>query len=224
LGVNYIPWDSTTFGMKAYEIDSYNEELLKQTTEKNSHYTIKVNPLCDKSLLHKYSFYYVDTLLQPSCKEADIHLFISENLKLRIDTNHYKYDINLFEKMIEGLFQHGRFHRDFNINKEDADTRYKSWFKQIFDTGSVHVCLFEENVVGFMAYKDNNLLLTGLDKSIQGKGLAKYFWSESFKEIFKNFSNVVTSVSSTNLSVLNLYNSLGFKFNNPMDVYHKYNN
>ncbi|CAH2716749.1 hypothetical protein BACCIP111895_03937 [Neobacillus rhizosphaerae] len=223
LGINFIPWDSKTFGIKCYDIVSYNEEVLKQTDDKEGHFTIKVNPLSDKSLLQRYGFYYVDTLIQPNCEKDNFKSFKFEKDTLRIDTNHVDYDLELFTDMFDGLFRHGRFHRDFNINNDDADKRYMSWFKQIFDEGVIHVCLYEDNAVGFMAYKGNDLLLTGLDKSVKGKGLAKYFWSESCKVILNNYGSFITSVSATNLAALNLYNSLGFKFNNPIDVYHKFN-
>ncbi|MDQ6994771.1 MAG: hypothetical protein Q9M18_04165, partial [Mariprofundaceae bacterium] len=59
------PWDSHIFHMPCFEITKLNEEALQIACKNSAHYTIKVDPLADKRLLHKYGFYYTDTLIEP---------------------------------------------------------------------------------------------------------------------------------------------------------------
>jgi ribosomal protein S18 acetylase RimI-like enzyme len=58
--------------------------------------------------------------------------------------------------------------------------------------------------------------------SFRGKGLAKYLWSTGCRELFKRgHKELSSSISAANLAVLNLYSSLGFRFRNAVDVYHR---
>ena len=59
-------------------------------------------------------------------------------------------------------------------------------------------------------------------KKYRGQGLAKFWWSLVCCRLFADgFDEVSSSVSAANLAVLNLYASLGFKFKEATDVYHK---
>jgi ribosomal protein S18 acetylase RimI-like enzyme len=78
-----------------------------------------------------------------------------------------------------------------------------------------------ESVAGFFAFSRNKILLHALSESFRGKGLAKYFWSAACEKLFsQGFSELISSISASNLAVLNLYASLGFRFRKPLDVYH----
>ena len=51
--------------------------------------------------------------------------------------------------------------------------------------------------------------------------MAKYFWSKACQAMFKlGYKEIISSISTSNVAVLNLYTSLGFKFKNVQDVYH----
>ncbi len=62
-----VPWDKAAFGFDCFEIADPHPELLKKALTTTGHYTVKVDPLADKSSLHEYGFYYCDTLIEPWC-------------------------------------------------------------------------------------------------------------------------------------------------------------
>jgi ribosomal protein S18 acetylase RimI-like enzyme len=81
--------------------------------------------------------------------------------------------------------------------------------------------LFNNELAGFVACIENRLVLHALNQSYRGKGLAKFFWSSFCQHLFsQGYSELTSSISTTNMPVLNLYCSLGFNFRNPVDVYH----
>ena len=61
------PWDSAAFGVDAYEITDPSRESLEVAVRFPGHYTVRVDPLASKQLLHEYGFYYCDTLIEPYC-------------------------------------------------------------------------------------------------------------------------------------------------------------
>jgi hypothetical protein len=211
------PWDKKVYGIETYELEEYSESLLLKTDLPSAHFTLKVDPLADKSLLHKYGFYYADTLIKPYCKKEWFKGAYNSEVSLS-----HSFDLEAILKNVGHNFQHSRFHRDFNLEKDKADERYLNWLTDLYNKNSVHAYYYKDRVVGFFAYSDNQILLHALDSSVKGKGLAKYFWTLSIEELFTRFNEVESSISATNMPVLNLYSSLGFKFKEPVDVYHKF--
>ena len=63
------PWDSRIFGFNTFEIVDTSDGNLKKTLERIfqenrlGHYTVKLNPLNNKKILHEFGFYYCDTLI-----------------------------------------------------------------------------------------------------------------------------------------------------------------
>ena len=81
--------------------------------------------------------------------------------------------------------------------------------------------LYEGELAGFFCISENKLMLHAVLKKLQGKGLSKYFWSAVCRKLFQlGHKELTSSVSATNLPVVNLYASLGFRFRNTLDVYH----
>lgn len=81
--------------------------------------------------------------------------------------------------------------------------------------------MYKQELVGLWGFSENKILLHALKSNYRGKGMAKYFWSLACQEMFKlNDQEISSSISASNLAVLNLYSSLGFKFKNPQNIYH----
>ena len=215
--IHATPWDTKVFNHSCFEITEINEETLRHAATTPGHYTVKVDPLASKALLHKYGFYYTDTLIQPYCKATG---FVSlSHKKVSIGRNP---DIDMLLPMCDGAFLHGRFHRDFNLKKIDADRRYKQWLIQLHEQNGVLALLVERETAGFIAHDQGNLLLHTVDKRFRGQGLAKYLWSAACEQLFGNgIQEISSSISAANLAVLNLYASLGFRFKDATDIYHR---
>ena len=211
------PWDTSAFGMATWELTEYSEMALQQAVQMAGHCTLKVAPLSDKRLLHEYGFYYCDTLIEPSCNTARFSAAQHPDATISKEV-----DTEQVLAICHGAFSHGRFHRDFNLSKAAADLRYDNWLKQLLDAQHVYGLHWQGVLAGFIGYSGNNLVLHALAVKYRGKGLSKYWWSAVCRELLENGNEKVkSSISVTNLSVLKLYASLGFSFDNPQDVYHR---
>jgi len=212
-----MPWDSAVFGMDCFEIIRADSATLSHAAETAGHYTVKVDPLADKQLLHQYGFYYTDTLIEPACArgkwrpEPDPLASVDHSVAL-----------DALLPMCEHSFLHGRFHRDFKLPPTLADARYKQWLGQLYSAKHVLGLRYAGQLAGFMACNNGHLLLHTIDSSHRGRGLAKGLWIAAICELFNTgHTEVRSSISAGNMPVLNLYASLGFRFEHPVDIYHR---
>ena len=211
------PWDTAAFGMPTWELTEYSEEALQQAARTGGHFTLRVDPLADKRLLHEHGFYYCDTLIEPHCDATRLRPVTHPNANISREI-----DANQALAICHGAFSHGRFHRDFNLTKAAADLRYDSWLKQLLDARQVYGLYWEDALAGFIALNGNKLVLHALSGKYRGMGRSKYWWSSVCSELFESgHPEVKSSISASNLAVLNLYASLGFVFANPQDIYQR---
>jgi hypothetical protein len=210
------PWDTAVFEIPSWELLEYSEASLQQAGQMPGHYNIKVDPLADKRLLHEYGFYYCDTLIEPHCIAARLRPVLHPDA-----TTSKTVDAGQTLAIGHGAFAHGRFHRDFNLPRAAADQRYDNWLKQLLEAQQVYGLYWQDVLSGFISCIGNSLVLHALAERYRGKGLSKYWWSMVCSELLANgHDEVKSSISVTNLAVINLYASLGFSFNCPQDVYH----
>lgn len=218
-GIQTTPWDAKVFGIDTYEIVNPSVETLSRTKNIPGHFTAKVDPLASKQYLHEFGFYYCDTLLKPVCQKEQFHPYDNERISISEDT-----PLEDFLAVSNGVFRHGRFHRDFNLDPLQADERYDRWLTQIYHEGRITGFLFEGELAGFLACNGNHISLIALEKSFHGHGLAKYFWTPACGTLFaRGYNELTTSISACNLAMLNLVISLGFRPREAVDVYHKFN-
>jgi hypothetical protein len=216
------PWDSRIFKINTYQItyisdNSFEQSINKVISSKQfGHYTIKVNPLCSKGLLHSLGFYYCDSLLEPFCLRENFVAYFDQAISVTQDINFEE-----IKDICNDAFSHGRFHRDFNIARRLANERYNQWLQDLWDENQVWALMHNDELAGFFGFSGNQILLHALKESFRGRNLSKFFWSAACQRIFeRGETELISSISACNLSVLNLYISLGFKFRNPVDVYH----
>lgn len=214
--IRSTPWDTEAFGIPAWELLEYSEAALQITLRTKGHFTLKVDPLEDKGLLHEYGFYYCDTLIEPTCSATQLRPARHPDAVVSREVNAEQ------AKMIcHGAFTHGRFHRDFKLSRTAANQRYDIWLDQLLEAQQVFGLYWQGSLAGFIGYRDDSLVLHAVAEAYRGKGLAKYWWSAASLEILASGNTLVkSSISVTNLAVLNLYASLGFRFNSPVDAYH----
>lgn len=216
--IEKTPWDSKVFGLDTYEIRRLSKASLEGALKLKGHFTVKVDPLSSKKLLHAYGFYYCDTLIIPYCTPGRFRYFEHEDVSVMTDI-----DIAGLSAMSDYAFFHGRFHRDFNIDKHRADLRYAGWLKDLHKSGGVFALTLKGDVAGFFAFSENKILLHAINKKYKGKGLSKHLWSVACGELFgRGYDELTSSISASNAPAINLYCSLGFRFRDPLDVYHRY--
>lgn len=216
--VSKSPWDNNAFNIDCYSIDKLDQYALEFMSINKGHYSIRIDPLADKMILHDNGFYYCDTLLEPYCTRERLIAFC-DNQRIAVEK---KCDLNTLLQICDGAFAHGRFHRDFNISKTSANQRYNSWLSELCSCGNVYQLKFNHSICGFIAVNSNSLVLHALSKEVRGLGLSKFFWTIVCQDLFNSgVTEIISSISATNTAVLNLYARLGFKFRKPTDIYHK---
>ncbi|RME50373.1 MAG: GNAT family N-acetyltransferase [Caldilineae bacterium] len=217
-GVRPSPWDSEVFGIDCYEIDP-TPAALAFAGSSPGHFTVKVDPLADKGPLHRAGFYYADSLIEPACTRPRLHERHHPDCSIRRIE-----DVELLTPICRKAFAHGRFHRDFNLDTDLADRRYIRWLHQLSFEGVVYGLFFRTSLAGFVACRQNHLMLHAMAGEFRGQGLAGYFWTRVCESLFdEGFEEVRSSISAVNLAALNLYASLGFRFSRAVDVYHRLN-
>ncbi|GEN87332.1 GNAT family N-acetyltransferase [Oceanobacillus sp. FSL W8-0428] len=214
------PWDSRNFPLATYQLTEYNEDALRESADVEGHFTVKVDPLADKALLHKYGFYYADTLMEPYC-------YRDKFLKERAGdvSFHENYNADDILAIAEEAFQGGRYHRDFQVPNEMADLRYRNWVKDLIEQKLILAYKQEGRVEGFFAYQEENILLLAMHKDIRGQGFASPFAAACVKEQFERTGKeqLITSISPSNPASLNVFIGLGFRLRAGKDIYHKVN-
>jgi ribosomal protein S18 acetylase RimI-like enzyme len=64
-------------------------------------------------------------------------------------------------------------------------------------------------------------VLHALAPAFRGRGLGRGFWTAGCRMMFdQGRDEIDSSVSASNLAVINLYSSLGFALRGAVDVYH----
>lgn len=214
--VRETPWDKKVFGMDTFEILTFDESARDFVLTTAGHFTAKVNPLADQRTLVECGFYYCDTLIEPFAREEMVKFYHDQRAGI------CDVDISQVSPMCLEAFEHGRFHRDPNLGQSVADKRYLQWLTQMYDSGEVFGLTWEGRLAAFFACSENRIPLHAVDAQFRGKGLAKYLWSAAIQKLFDHgYDELSSSVSAANLAVLNLYSSLGFRFRNAVDVYHR---
>jgi hypothetical protein len=211
------PWDSRVFGMPTFEITNASRDELQEASASPGHYTVRVHPLQSKQDLHEAGFYYCDTLIQPYCTLTNFNAFRDAAATFSPDTS-----LDDLLPICASAFKHDRFHKDFQLQPAGADQRYCNWLSDLHAKGKVSGLLYGEQLAGFMAFNDNLLVLHALAPRFMGQGLAKFLWTAVCDSLFaQGHTEIVSSISVSNVPVLNLYARLGFKFREPMDIYHR---
>lgn len=216
--IRRVEWDSAAFGRDCYEITAAEEDALREAAATPGHYAIKLDPLADKSSLHQHGFYYVDTLLEPYCGRGD---FAGHRDAKAVCSRDEKIEDLL--AICHGAFEHGRFHRDFNLPRAGADLRYDNWLRQVHAAGDAWGLRYDGTLAGFIAVMHNRLVLHAMAPAFRGRGLAKYLWTAVCDALFlQDHAELCSSVSAANIAVIRLYQSLGFRLRHPVDVYHRW--
>jgi len=215
--IRRIEWDSAAFGRDCFEIDGLNAGALQEAARCPGHYTVKVDALASKALLHQHGFYYCDTLIEPFCTRERF----TGHPDARAQFVHNAALDDLLA-ICHGAFSHGRFHRDFHLSAAQADLRYDNWLRQLHAAGTVYGLMFEGQLAGFIAVDGGRLVLHAMAAALRGHGIAKHLWTVVCDDLYRQHAELSSSISAANVAAANLYATLGFRFRQPVDVYHRW--
>ena len=214
--IERAPWDCAALGQDAFELADAGPEAMAQV-KAPGHYTVKVDPLEAKLSLHRNGFYYCDTLIEPFCPAGQL-----KSLPHAAAGYDPRPALEPLLAVCRGAFRHGRFHRDFNVERRRADLRYENWLRTLHAAGKVYGLAWEGEIAGFIAHEAGKLVLHALGERHRGRGYAKYLWSVVCADLVSQGAREISSsISAANVAALGLYAALGFRFRKPLDVYHR---
>jgi ribosomal protein S18 acetylase RimI-like enzyme len=206
--------------MPAWELADYSAAALRQADATSGLQTIKVDPLADKALLQLHGFHYCDTLLATRATATQLRApSTAPHASLAIAP---EPDVAQTLAIGHGAFAHGRFHRDFELPRAGADLRYDNWLRQLLAAGTVYGLYADGQLAGFIGHREGSFVLHAVAAAFRGQGLAKHWWYQAAQaQLAAGHVDVRSSISASNLAVVNLYASLGFSFHQPQDIYHR---
>ncbi|PHV07830.1 GNAT family N-acetyltransferase [Janthinobacterium sp. BJB412] len=218
------PWDQAAFGLPAWELAEYSAAALALADATPGIQSIKLDPLADKRALQRHGFYYADTLLATTATPAQLRApagAAPAALGL-LHCGAAGFDRAAALAICHGAFRHGRFQRDHNMDQAGARRRYDNWLEQLIEAGAVHGLYADGQLAGFIGCHGHQLVLHAVAPQWRGRGLAKHWWHLLANALFAaGHGTVESSISASNMAVLNLYASLGFSFGRPQDIYHR---
>ena len=217
--IKETPWDARALGIDTYEITTLTDEVMAEVQKLPGHFTVRVDPLSSKKILHNNGFYYSDTLIEPFCSHG--RFIAHDHPATGVTCSVGETEL---AAMAHGGFQHGRFHRDFQVKRELADLRYDLWLKQLFAAGDVLGLTYEGELAGFFGLEQSKIALLAVGGRFRDRGLAKFLWSAGCADLFRaGHAEITSSISASNVAALNVFAALGFSFRNPLDIYHRLN-
>lgn len=238
-------WELDNLGKRVCEVrvdpgDVFNVSEIESRTANFEYIVIKV-PMCKIDFnigLGKIGYSIVETQINISQKyemfnfEDRLSKFMLKHSdEVIIKTEKELNDI--LRRVTPDMFSSDRIYLDSHFPNGTSMRRYLNWIKSEFVNKSAIITktLFDGREVGFGMYRDNNGdrqgLLGGIYEDEQDDGLGFLTGSISFLAGKKNnrpFNMLYTSISSNNLSMLQIYNYLHFRIDSMTYVFIKHNN
>ena len=245
-----LPWETRNLGIASFSVSAAfvanpdgNTLTRRLADVRNAHGSFFVQARFTPDtrvaqILEQSAFYFVEMVLSPHVTlstYAVLDRFVADPARVlsgRCDLS----ELDVAEvaagdramaaavKTIAGeSFVDDRFHVDHNCDHETANRRYQFWVDDLLSDSGVrcHVLLLRTQPVGFLVSKRGDLLLAAFARRYAGAGLGEYFWLRVLHDLRLEGVKVVrTVVSASNLSALNLYGRLQFKFGAPRSTFH----
>jgi len=232
------PWNTRALKGKSLEIDSMESSFDNTTalisefcTQKSKESYLLIASRISASQIDLKKVYFlcgfivVEHTLNVSSFGLDWKKVESLSHRFPVIVEDYKNEhIVEIENISASIFKFGRFYEDPFIDSSIANDRSRFWIDDLINQKvTIKVVLKKNNVVGFMAYKVKDeradLILGGLKENY--RHLAYGFWANILLQI-KEVKEIRTSISSSNIDIINLYNYFGFRFENPRFGFQKH--
>jgi len=190
------------------------------------------------AILERIGFNFVEQTLEPYIVLSKSHV-LKQFVKNRADFLPKRFTPSDFDnrpldkvdqnacaqvsRIASQSFSDDRFHLDPKCDHGKADSRFVFWVQDLLADSQTafNLLCFKDEVIGFMARKAEHLVLAGFSRKHLGSGLGEYLWLSVLADMQAGGrAHAHTLISANNVSVLNLYARLGFKFRNPATTFH----
>jgi len=145
-------------------------------------------------------------------------------------------DLPIMIEYAKGAFSLHRFHADYRIPLDKAESLYSKWITTAYNDNDQDILVmdFEGKPVAFMTYFKNDLSanlglkiaqwkMAVIDQKIRGKGIGTQFFQELIYYHRNEGLDIIDSgLSIRNLPSLNLHTKLDFKTVSTLATFHKW--
>lgn len=239
LAASLVPWDMEVFGFPLAQVYTIKvadrngaikdyrkfQDWLAAQNVRVVACRLPHNCLQESIFLEEQGFRFIEMVLHPhlaglaSLDVADDCLTI---LPAKED------DLPALQVIAEHAFGHERYHVDPRLDPRLGNLRYGRWVRNSFNHPCQ--CLLKihdsEQLVAFFIVepKENKAMywhLTAIATEWQGQGYGRRVWQAMLcRHRDEGLDSVTTTISIRNISVLNLYARLGFRFLPPEMTFH----
>ena len=199
-------------------------------------FTVMKAPALDLPVVNaceEHGFRYIETWIYNSFNLRKVETLPPPKRKLRFA------DITDSESMIacsHNAFDTQRFHADYHIPRERADSLYRKWIKSAFDNPLQKTLVIDQHnkPVAFMTYyvvdrasqldfRYAQWKMALIDSNLRGKGLGyEFFVALLYHHRDEGLDIVDSGLSMRNLTSLNLHNRIGFKIISTIVTLHRW--
>lgn len=189
-------------------------------------YKISSKELLLKKKLSEIGFYYVTSTVQLYEFNLLEKSYIN-NSNLFICEKNRDENFLIIKKLMLENFYHGKFYEDFNLNYL-SNQRQNLVLNNLYKDSLNNFVVINNEInfpVGYFIHKKNSkyqeLIFAGLNKEIFELGLGDKVWNK-FHFYLKSISieKTHTSISLSNIGILNIYSKLGYTFKYLKEHYH----
>ena len=223
-------WELKNLDKKTVEIsvgkeDIFSRDIIEQSISNYEYAVVKV-PMDMPSFnigLSEMGFVCIETQMNVGINLHDFdfskvaHLYSNTSYELINKDNDFT---SVVSNLRPGMFSTDRISLDPQFGEDIACRRYINWLTFEYESKRSQLIkvIYKNEHIGFMLIKTDgdtiDLILNGLYKQYQGKGLGILTPASPMMYVKKNSLNItkeVTSISSNNIPVVKLYNRLNFQ-------------
>jgi RimJ/RimL family protein N-acetyltransferase len=234
-----VPWDSDIFGFPVAQISKISvanprqafhdltpfQNWMEQEHIQLASSRLPHDHLRESMLLEKIGFRFVEMVLHPHLTDLQAFVCSPQGLDVVLaDAD----DMVLIEEIAAHAFGHERFHADPRLSRDLANHRYSIWVRNSYShsTQQLYKICDGPDLVAFFVTEDRPdgecyWHLTAIAPAFQGRGYGKRVWREMlYFHQQHGMQSIVTTIAARNTPVLNLYASLGFRFQPPEFTLH----
>ena len=217
--------DKRTVEISVGKEDTFSRDIILQSISNYEYAVVKV-PMDMPTFnieLSEMGFVCIETQMNVGISLHDFdfskvaHLYSDTSYELINNDNDFT---SVVSNLLPGMFSTDRISLDPQFGEDIACRRYINWLTSEYESKRSQLIkvIYKNEHIGFMLIKTDgdtiDLILNGLYKQYQGKGLGILTPASPMMYIKKNSLNIaqeVTSISSNNIPVVKLYNRLNFQ-------------
>jgi RimJ/RimL family protein N-acetyltransferase len=239
LDLSIVPWDSEIFGFPVAQIerivinrDGDHADAMRRLHSWFARKDVRLascrlasDNLHESMLLEAHGFRFVEMVYRPTLSPIPLIECGSDDLVI---AEAAMQDLPAIEAIAAGAFATSRFLIDWRLDPNVSNRRYRTWVRNSFEGGQQRVlkATVLGAIVGFFviehrADRSTYWHLTAIAPGWQGKGLGKRLWSAMVaRHCAEGVERIETTISAHNVTVMNIYARLGFRFRAPQMTFH----